>query len=308
MKILAWITLALVLLVVVALVYYLTIGAILFRIVFSRKSLSVRVLRKDIEQNIKDYKINLCWWEKIKFKKMQINSFDGLKLVGHWFDCGSNKTAIIVHGFGQDYREMQPYCKLFHDKNFNILAVSNRGHGESEGNIGFGWLDRKDLISWIEFLNKKNPEQEILLFGLSMGGTAVCALSGEKLAENVKAIVSDCAFANADRQISHIMKNHKLILKLFKKHLYSFSKRVHDFDIEKIDVAKTVKNCKLPMLFIHGQDDNFVPIENLSELYQSAQNRDKFVVEGAKHAMSYATSGVGYEKKISDFLKSRTNF
>lgn len=96
--------------------------------------------------------------------------------------------------------------------------------------------------------------------------------------------------------------------KLFKKHLYSFSKRVHDFDIKKIDIAKAVKNSELPILFIHGKEDNFVPFENLNELYSCAKHKDKFEVENAAHAMSYSVSGIVYEKKISDFLKSRTNF
>lgn len=308
MKIVAWIAIAIIGLILLALIYYLVVGVVLFNAVFSKKSLSMRVLRKDIDQALKDYKIDLCWWDKVKFKKYTIKSFDNLNLVGRFFDSGSNKTVIVVHGFGQDYREMQPYCKFFHDKNFNVLVLDNRGHGESEGKIGFAWLDRKDLLSWIDFLIKKDDKQEILLFGLSMGGAAVCATAGEKLPENVKAVISDCAFSNADKQINHILRNKKLLSKLFKRHLYSFSKRVHDFDIQKIDIAKAVKNSELPMLFIHGKEDNFVPFENLHVLYNSAKNKDKLEVDGAAHAMSYSVAGVVYEKKISDFLKSRTNF
>lgn len=307
MKTVAWITVVIIALIMLALVYYLVVGAILFKMVFSRKSTYKRLLRKDLNKALIDYKIDLCWWDKVKFSKITIQSFDQIKLVGHFFNADSDKTVIIVHGFGQDYREMQPYCKYFYHKNFNILAVDNRGHGESEGCIGFALNDKKDILSWIEYLNKKNPNSDIVLFGLSMGGSAVCAVAGETLPSNVRAIISDCAFSNADKQIKHVMRNNKLILKLFRKHLYDFAKRVRCFDIAQIDLTRAVKKTSIPMLFIHGKEDNFVPYENVYQLYDAATNRDIYVVDGAKHAMSYPVAGVLYEKKIGDFIKSRTN-
>lgn len=307
MKIFAWVSLSIIAIVIFMLIYYLVVGKILFKIIFSRKNISRRIIGKNVEQAIKDYNVDLCWWDKIKFKKIEIESFDQLKLVGYYYDAQQNKTAIIIHGFGQDYREMQQYCKMFYERNYNVLVVDNRGHGQSEGNVGFGWLDRKDILSWIEFLNKKNKENKIVLFGLSMGGTAVCCATGENLPNNVKAAISDCAFYNADKQILHIMRNKRLLLKLFKKHLYDYSKRVEGFDIMKIDASKMVKTSKIPILFIHGKADNFVPVENVYELYNSSQNRELFLVDNATHAMSYVVAGVSYEKKISDFIKSRTD-
>ena len=311
MKILAWTVLAVIILIIVGLVYYLLVGSVLFHYAFSRKSLSARVFRKDTEKRLKDYKIDLCWWSKVKFEKVNTKSFDGLNLVGHFFDAGTDKTVIVLHGFGESYQEMQPYCKLFHDKNFNVLAVDNRAHGESEGRcIGFGWLDRFDVLTWIKFLNEKKPDTKILLFGLSMGASAVLSACGESLPKNVVACISDCAFANADRQIAHVMRKHRLVFKLFRKHLYNYTKRLHGLDILQVDIQRQVKNTKIPILYIHGKQDNFVPFENAQILYNATPSslRDIFFVDDATHAMSYSVTGVLYEKKISDFLKSRTNF
>ena len=308
MKILAWIVLAIIILIILALMLYLSVGAILFGKVFKRKNLADRLMKKNLEKQLKEYKIDLCWWDKFKFVKVKTQSFDQLNLVGHFFEANSDETVIVVHGFGSDYREMQQYCKFFLEKNFNVLAVSNRGHGESEGKfVGFGWLDRKDILSWVEFLNKKQPENKIVLFGLSMGGTAVCSVAGEKLPQNVVAIISDCAFANADKQIMHVIRN-SIFLKGLKKLLYSFAKRVHGFDIKEIDATKQVKITKIPILYFHGNADDFVPVENLFVLYGATPEnlRDKMIVEGAGHALAYPVAGVLYEKKISDFLKSRT--
>lgn len=309
MKIFAMIVLGLVLILLLAMIYYLAVGAILFKIVLSRKSLSSRILRKNTEKRIKDHKIDLCWWQDVKFEKTEIQSFDGLKLAGFWYDAKSDKTAIVVHGYAGSHFEMQPYCKFFHDKNFNVLALDCRAHGQSEGAcVGFGWLDRLDVLSWVRFLNEKMPNGKIVLFGLSMGGTAVCMASGEKDLQNVVAVISDCAFDNADREIQFLLKKKK-ILGIFKKHLYSYAKRLHSFDICQADAIKQVKKTQIPILFIHGAEDDFVPLENMKNLYASTpQNlRENFVVENAGHALAYSQAGVLYEKKISDFLKNRTS-
>ncbi len=310
MKIFAWITLSIIIFIIFGLIYYLVVGEILFRNFFSRKSTTKRIFNKNIKNLINEHKIDLCWWEKVKFSRIEIKSFDQLTLIGYYHDAGSDKTVVIVHGFGGSHDEMQPYCKFFYEKNFNVLAVDNRAHGESEGKcIGFGWLDRKDIVSWIEYLNSNQPNNKILLFGLSMGATAVCCVAGEKLPTNVCAVISDCAFDNANKQIDFVMRDKKIVLKLFKKHLFGYTKRIHGFDIYQADAIKQVKNTKIPILYIHGKEDYYVPIENMINLYNSTPEnlRQKYLVDDAGHAMSYAVAGVLYEKKISDFLKSRTN-
>ena len=67
MKIVAWITCGVIAIVLLTLIYYLVVGAVLFHTVFSKKSLSKRLLRKDVDKALKEYKIDLCWWDKVKF-------------------------------------------------------------------------------------------------------------------------------------------------------------------------------------------------------------------------------------------------
>ena len=309
MKIVAWIVLGIVVLIILALAFYLVVGAVLFKIVFSRRSVVSRVLRKDTQMRLQQHKIDLGWWTKVKFLKVSTTSFDGLKLVGHLFEANSNKTAIIFHGFGGSYAEMQPYAKFFHDKNFNVLAVDLRAHGQSEGNcVGYGWLDRMDVLSWVDFCNKKMPDGKILLFGLSMGGAAVCMAAGEKQLSNVVGIVSDCGFANANQEIDFLMKKKKIFIKSLKRHAFSYAKRLHGFDVMQADAIKQVKKTSVPILFIHGANDNFVPLENVNGLFAATPSflREKFLVEDADHALSYACAGVLYEKAISSFIEKRT--
>lgn len=309
MRIVAWIVLGIICFSLLAMIYYLIVGKIIFNFALSRKCLQDRIVKKELQKLIDQQKINLCWWGSVKFKKVTIQSFDGVSLIGHYYDLNSKNTAVVVHGFGGDYREMQPYCKMFGDRKFNVLAVENRAHGNSEGScIGLGWLDRKDLLCWLEFLQRHYPENKTVVFGLSMGATATCCLAGEKLPDNVVALISDCAFANANNQLDWGMKKIKVCRGLIKSHLYSFVKRFYDFDIMQADAVKQVKNSQTPILYVHANKDEIVPVENVYHLYEATpQNlREKFVVEDCGHCLCYSKAGIIYEEKIFDFLKRRT--
>ncbi len=308
MKVFAWTVLAVVLLAILGMAYYLVVGKLLFKVSFGRKSLKKRVEKKNLQQQLKDFGIDLCWWDKVDFQKMTTKSVDGLNLVGHYFDNNSNKTALVVHGYGANYKEMQPYCKFFIQKKFNVFVTENRAHGESGGEcVGFGWNDRLDIAKWCQVLVAKNPENKIVLFGLSMGATAVCCATGEELPDNVVGAISDSAFAFGKKQIEDVLSKAKM-LKLFKGHLYSYLKRVHNFNIELVDATGQLKKSKIPVLFVHGKQDNFVPPQNSDILYEATPTnlRAKFVVEEAGHCACYAKAGVDYGKAIIDFLRSRT--
>lgn len=307
MKIFAWIVLATVLFVIVALAIYLLVGQIVFRLTFAKKT--SRATKKDIDKKIKEFGVDLCWWDKVKLETVTTENREKMKLVAHFFDNNSNKTVIVVHGYGGNYLETQPYCKFFKDKNFNFLAVDCRAHGDSEGKcIGFGWYDRLDILDWAEFLLQRNPNQKIVLFGVSMGATAVCCALGEKLPPNVVCGICDCAFANGEKQIKQVVKNKFAFGKIFIKPFASFLKRVYSFDLAKVDAIKQVKDTKIPVLYIHGQEDEFVPVQNLYDLSNATPSGlcDKFVVEGAGHCKSYIVAGVMYERRINEFLARYT--
>ncbi len=309
MKIFAWIVLGVIIFIIVALVYYLVVGAVIFKFTFAKRGKNSRLSKKNIDKQIKDFGVDLCWWDEVKMQTVSIENREKMKLVGHFFDNNSDKTVVVLHGYGGTYLEMQPYCKFFKTKNFNILAVDNRAHGESEGKcIGFGWYDRLDILDWLEFLNRKKTNQKIVLFGVSMGATAVCSACGEKLPSNVVCAISDCAFANGEKEIKQVVAKNFKIGKGFIKHFTSFLKRIHAFDISQVDAIKQVKDTKIPILFIHGSSDDFVPVQNLYDLYNATPEglRDKLVVEDAGHCQSYVKAGVMYERKINTFFAKYT--
>lgn len=259
-----------------------------------------------MKKHYKDYNIDYDWFKEVKMKKFEIKR-EKITLKGNLIEVEkSNKLAIICHGYGADYREMSEYAKFFIKNGFNVFLPILRAHGESDGKIiGMGGEDRFDIKEWIKFLTKKNPDYEIVLFGLSMGATTVCMTVGEKLPKQVKCAISDCGYANAYTQFEDVLKkvkflHHKIIMKGYN----NFLVQGLDVDLKKIDAVNQLKKTKLPMLFIHGTSDEFVPFYNLDILYNACASKEKFkyVCEGAKHAMNYVQNKDEYEKVIKDFL------
>ena len=306
MKIVSIVSLAIVGLLLLGMALYLITGAICFRIALSRRSTTKRIVNNVMKKSLQKYRIDLCWWDKFDFEDINLISKDGLKLVGHFLPNTTNKLAIIVHGYGADYREMQNYAKMFVEKNYNILAVENRAHGKSEGKMmGMGWLDKNDLVQWINLMLERNPNFQIVLMGLSMGSSTVCMASGEKLPNNVKGIISDCGYANVYEQFKHVFKSKAHlptwpVLNIFDVYL----KSIYKFNMKEADAVKQIKKSNLPFLFIHGDSDKFVPTENVYKLAAAVPDERKtiYIAKGADHAMAYPSDEMEYERQVKKFL------
>lgn len=285
---------------------YFGLNLLFFNLSLSKNSLTKIILSKRMKKHYKEYNIDYDWFEKIKMEKLEIKR-EKISLKGNLIEVkNSNKLAIICHGYGADYREMSEYAKFFNKNGFNVFLPILRAHGESDGKIiGMGWEDRLDIQAWIEFLIEKNPDYEIVLFGLSMGATTICMTVGENLPQQVKCAISDCGYANAYTQFEDVLKKAKFLhRKIIMKGYNNFLVQGLDIDLKGFDAVKQLKKAKIPMLFIHGTDDEFVPFYNLDVLYNAcaSKRKYKYVCDGAKHAMNYVKDKKEYEKVIKDFL------
>lgn len=230
-----------------------------------------------------------------------------LRLYGDLYEneLKTNKWAILVHGYSANRKSLKRYIRNFYDKGYNVLIPDLRGHGESQGDyIGMGWDDRLDIVSWIDEIVKMDREGEIVLWGISMGATTVMNVSGEDLVDNVKVIVEDCGFNSTGDILTYQLKELFGLPKF--PVIYaanSVTKIRGGYDIFKSDASRQLAKNKIPILFIHGDEDRFVPFEMLDIVYNSTKGeREKLVVEGAKHGHAEMVSPDLYWSSIWTFV------
>ena len=211
-----------------------------------------------------------------------------LKLHGDVYGNGddNNKWAIVVHGYTANAASMTRWVRKFHEKGYNVLAPDLRGHGNSEGDyIGMGWHDRLDLLQWIDEIIKVNPDTEIVLFGISMGGATVLKAAGEELPDNVKVIVEDCGYSSvSDVFIYQLDDLFGLPEFPVMRAANTVTKLRAGYDLYEASALKQVAKSKKPILFIHGDQDSFVPFQMVNELYEAASvEKEKLIIPGAGH-------------------------
>ncbi len=294
-----WLAVLIILLaILVILALYILIGNIAYNRCLSRHG----KYRKNIEKNIQNHPQNLFTQE---VERVEIKSHDNLKLRGIYKKLGGEKLAILVHGYGGNCHQMEPYAQIFASKNYDILAIDLRCHGKSDGDdITMGKKESEDLMLWINRMLEINPRYKIILFGISMGATTICLACGKQLPQNVVLAIEDCGFANAYKQLSHAYFKSKMANKLIFKIFYSFTKRAKNLDLKKVDAENALKKCKIPMLFIHGENDDFVPAENFKTLSSQLPEtrKETFLAPNSAHVQSYLNNPKLYTKVVENFL------
>ena len=248
------------------------------------------------------------WMMAQPHEDVWIRSKDGLKLHGTYFPGnGGTKAVICFHGYTSkglnDYGSLSYY---YLNHGFRMLLIDERAHGDSEGTyIGFGTMDQLDGLEWVRWMiEKTGDDAQILLHGNSMGGATVCMMGGMDLPRQVKGIVSDCAFTSARDVFTHVL--HSMY------HLPAFpmiqiadrvNRKKAGYGLDDCNAAREVRKAKVPFLFIHGDEDIFVPCWMCEEIYKNcASPKTKLIVKGAGHGESYYKDTKAYEEALDVFI------
>ena len=220
-----------------------------------------------------------AWLAGTTVEEVSITSEDGLTLKGDLFagDEDSHRWLLGIHGYTGQRSDTQNIASFYGEQGYHVLTPDMRAHGESEGKyIGMGWLDRKDVLQWIDFIIARDPQAEIILHGVSMGGATVMMVSGEELPENVKGIVEDCGYTS--------------VWDIFADELaYLF----HLPTFPMLDAANLMSKIRA------GYDFR----DMVYEVYEACQTpKELLVVEGAGHGQAYQMDPELYFTTVFDFL------
>ena len=242
-----------------------------------------------------------------KYSNVNIKSFDNLNLNGYKIlnNTSNNNWVITVHGYTSKGIDMSSYAKRFYDMGYNILIPDLRSHGKSEGtSIGMGWIDRLDILKWIDFLLKEHKDAKIILHGVSMGAATVSMVSGENLPSNIKAIIADCGYTSVIEQFSHKLKDMYKLNDFPIMNACSFIAKLRaGYSLKQASSLKQVSKSKTPILFIHGDKDDFVPYKMMAELYDAANcPKEQLTIKNAGHAKASKIDPKLYWGTISNFI------
>ena len=241
-----------------------------------------------------------------------ITSSDKLKLHSYKVtnQNNSNKWVIAVHGYTSEGINLSTYAKHYYDNGYNVLIPDLRAHGLSEGNyIGMGWDDRLDIISWINYILNENPNAEIILHGVSMGAATVLMTSGEEIPSNVKAIVADCGYTSVWDEFAYQLDDLFSLPEFPILNVSSIVAKIRaGYFLGEASSLKQVKNSKTPILYIHGDKDDFVPYYMMEELYNATSSeKEMLTIEGAEHAKASEVDPETYWNTVNNFINKYMN-
>jgi fermentation-respiration switch protein FrsA (DUF1100 family) len=249
---------------------------------------------------------------KLSKEDVVINSLYGYKLSGTYIlnPTKTQNTVVIVHGIRGSRWESLKYADIYLNRGFNVLVYDSRFSGESGGSdISFGFYEKYDLDQCIKWVHAKNPNGVLGVHGESMGGAT--ALLHSKLNEEsklVKFYVSDCAYSNLGDLLTFRLKEdygikNKFIASLIVIYTNIVAYVRSGFTFSQVSPINSIKDVQAPIMFVHGDSDNFIPFSMSNDMYYIKPGRKAiYIAPYSGHAQSYLYNKKDYTKRIYDFL------
>lgn len=239
----------------------------------------------------------------------EIRSKDGLTLRAAYIPRENAKgTIICMHGYhSTNDIEFVPEVRFLWNLGYSILLPWQRSHGKSEGRyITYGVKERHDLKRWILYTNRHlaAKNKDIFLCGISMGCATTLMATGLDLPDNVKGIIADCGFTSPWDIIKHVAKERFHLPPFPLMYMVDLiSEVVAGFGLKEVSIPEIMKRNKIPVLFIHGDADDYVPMWMTIKNYEAcAAKKELYIVSGAGHALAFSKDMEEGKRRIKNFI------
>lgn len=243
----------------------------------------------------------------LEHEDVKITSHDGETLVGHYFHVSDARRLIIAfHGWRSSWSKDFGLISQFWNQNqCDVLYVEQRGQNNSTGEyMGFGLIEKYDCLSWVKWATDNITEKlPIYLAGVSMGSATVLMASGLDLPDNVHGIMADCGFTSPKAIWKHVIRRN-LHLPYGIRGIVAdrLCRRKISVGSEDCSTVTALEHARVPVLFVHGSSDKFVPVEMTYRNYAAcASPKELLIIPGADHAMSYYVDTPKYETEMKKF-------
>lgn len=252
------------------------------------------------------------WMDSLEQAKALKDTFiyasDNVKLHAYYVASArpTAKTAVIVHGYTDNAIRMMMIGHLYNKElGFNILLPDLRYTGLSEGHaIQMGWLDRNDVMLWMETAHRMYGDStRMVVHGISMGAATTMMVAGEKQPDYVKCFIEDCGYTSVWEQFAKELKEQFHLPRFPLMYTADWLCRLeYGWGFKEASAQKQVAKCHLPMLFIHGDKDDYVPTWMVYKLYEAKpQPKELWITSEAGHAHSYLLHTEAYTEKVKAF-------
>lgn len=235
-----------------------------------------------------------------------ITAFDGLRLHGRYYEYTPGAPIeLMFHGYrGSAERDLSGGVQRCFKLGRSVLMVDQRCSGESQGNvITFGINEHRDCLCWLELMQTRFPDHKIILTGISMGAATVLIAAGKPLPENVIGVLADCGYSSAKDIIKVVIGKMGLPATLAYPFVKLGARLYGHFDLEETSPVEAMKTCTVPVIFFHGEADDYVPCEMSRITYDACPTRKQLVtVPGAGHGLSYPIAPKEYLDALQDFF------
>jgi len=242
------------------------------------------------------------------YEKISTTAYDGLTLNGRYYHTRDGAPMHIqFHGYrGSIDRDICGGLRIARTFGFNTIIIEQRAHGESLGrNISFGVKERHDVLSWINYaIERFGEDLPIFVSGISMGGATVLMASELPLPQNVKAIMADCPYTSPEAIIAKVCKQDMHLPPAVCMPFIKLAARLlGGFKLTESSAVEAVRNAKVPILLMHGAEDEFVPTAMSAEIEAAcASPCTRVTFPKAGHGMAYVTDPARYNEVAREFL------
>jgi pimeloyl-ACP methyl ester carboxylesterase len=246
------------------------------------------------------------------FEPVAFTSTDGNTLSG-WYlpasGAGARRvTFVLTHGLFRSRYEMLERGLALWREGYGVLLYDLRRHGASGAEFStIGYDERRDVAAAFSFVRGREPDNRVVLMGVSMGAAATLLAASEIGDEKLLAVVAESSFLSFADTVRHHVRLLGLPAFPFATLLIKFTSWRLNFAAEDYDLLRATGKISRPILFIGGTKDARMPTASVLEpLYAAAANagKRKFIVEGATHGRAYDESPESYVKAVNEFVES----
>lgn len=240
-------------------------------------------------------------------EEIYIKSFDNKKLHGYFIDNNSDKCIILFHGYHSiGSFDFGLVCKIYYELGCKLLIVDERAHGKSEGcHSTFGILERYDVISWTNYIDKKyNGNIKIIIEGGSLGASVVMLASSLELPKSVKGIIADSGFTSAYDVVKYTIKNTYHLPTFPILNLINLGAKINTGHfLNELSTLEELKKCTLPICILHGTGDVIVPYQMSLQNYDVITSKKEIIIfDGAEHGMGFFADEERCKKILFEFF------